>query len=68
MIAIIIISAVITDLFKEKIETSRVRKTVMFSLLKEYMSATGKIKFHDRTKQRSTTVNKNKNNRNRTSN
>ena len=37
MIAIIIISAVITDLFKEKIETSRVRKTVMFSLLKEYI-------------------------------
>ena len=37
MVAIIIISAVITDLFKETIETSRVRKTVMFSLLKEYI-------------------------------
>ena len=37
MVAIIIISAVITDLFKEKIETSRGRKTVMFSLLKEYI-------------------------------
>ena len=35
MVAIIIISAVIRDLFKEKIEKSRVRKTVMFSLLKE---------------------------------
>ena len=36
MIVIIIISAVIRDLFKEKIEKSRVWKTVMFSLLKEY--------------------------------
>ena len=35
MVAIIIISVVIRDLFKEKIEKSRVRKTVMFSLLKE---------------------------------
>ena len=36
MVAIIIISAVIRDLFKKKIETSRIQKTVIFSLLKEY--------------------------------
>ena len=36
MVAIIIISAVIRDLFKKKIERIRIRKTVMFSLLKEY--------------------------------
>ena len=36
MVAIIIISAVIRDPFKGKIEKSRVQKTVMFSLLKDY--------------------------------
>ena len=36
MVAIIIVNAVIRDLFKEKIEKSRVQKTVMFSLLKDY--------------------------------
>ena len=36
MFAIIIVNAVIRDLFKEKIEKSRVQKTVMFSLLKDY--------------------------------
>ena len=36
MVAITIVNAVIRDLFKEKIEKSRVQKTVMFSLLKDY--------------------------------
>ena len=36
MVAIIIINALIRDLFKEKIEKSRFQKTVMFSLLKDY--------------------------------
>ena len=36
MVAITIVNAVIRDLFKEKIEKSRVQKTVMFSLLKDF--------------------------------
>ena len=36
MVAIIIINAVIRDLFEEKIEKSRFQTTVKFSLLKDY--------------------------------
>ena len=36
MVAITIVNVVIRDLFKEKIEKSRVQKTIMSSLLKDY--------------------------------
>ena len=69
MVAIIIIIPLYKRSIKKKrIERSRVRKSVMFSLLKEYNVSYWKMKFHERTKQRSTTVNKSKDNRNRTSN
>ena len=69
MVAIIIISAVIRDPFKEKIEKSRVQKTVMFSLLKDYKRQLmeNKISWHNKSNghQQST---KEKNKRNRISN
>ena len=68
MVVIIIIKPVIKDLCKEKIVKIRVQKTVMFSLLKDYKRQLLETKFHDTTKQRPSTVNKRKNNRNRTSN
>ena len=50
MFAIIIVNAVIRDLFKEKIEKSRVQKTFMFSLLRDYKCQLpeNKISWHNK--------------------